>query len=701
MRRAIRQDAPSRRASAALPVLLAVALALVPSFAMAAETRGVGGSPPSPVDILVRRDLDAPFLDAVPICVPRELDGRVDSIVEKAAAGEWREASRTLERWSDKLEADADALAVLAAIFEARQAANRAARLAAEQNLDALARQPLHSERRTCLRLERARLLLTLARAPEAAAALARTRRGLASERAWDAARLAEIAYLEAEILYLADRRFDAHLAYRKHAAAPHPRLALAARLRLTDLSFDAGKIEEVSVEYETLLPRARAFGASDAGWSLRAAEAALDAGDPVRALRWVERFSEASSDRDARDVAEIRRADLEVRLDDPMAARKRLAALVTRRDDDPIGALAALRAIDLGVSEAKPDERLRQLTEAIGRERDNLRRYAMAVLLRELAARERFDEAAAVATRLAYDGVDPVVMPDFGATLDRLLAAMVRDGQQSCGASVRALGGRYGILIERASSVAPFARLGLCFEQMELPWLAVPVYRSISRRFGAAGASVVALALARSSLATGDLSLPRHMAEAALSEPSLETPAWQAILAETDLREGRTAKGVARARAVLDSPAIGLERPQLALSLARSLAQTRSSADARFLAERLPAWLEDELDDDDSPTLARMRLLEAGLAAAHVLRRAAEHADAFALYRAVDRAAEPGPLRSAARFWLGIARQTDATGKPAWGDDPAGELGSPWGRVADFEQRYESLRDVYAEVVE
>ena len=700
MKRGDRQGARGGRAGAVLSALLLIATGLVPDLAAGAETGRVRLSPPSPVDILVRRDLDAPFLDAVPMCVPAELDGRVDAILDKAAAGEWREASDTLERWSAQLEADAAALAVLEAVLAARQATTRPARVEAEQKLDLLARQPLHAKRRPCLRLERARLLLLLSRAPEAAAAIARARRGLSEGRAWDAARLAEIAYLDAEILYLSDRRFDAHLAYRRLASSPHPRLALAARLRLTDLSFDAGKIEAVSVEYETLLPRARAFGASDAAWSLRAAEAALDAGDWLRALRWVERFVESSRDREARYAAEIRRADLEVRLDDPMAARKRLAALVARRENDPIGALAALRAIDLGVSEAMPDERLRQLADAVGRERGNLRRYAMAVLLRELAARENFDEAAAVATRLAYDGVDAVMMPDFSATLDGLLAAIVRDGQASCARSVRALGGRYGILIERASAVAPFARLGLCFEQMELPWLAAPVYRSISRRFGAAGASLVALALARSSLATGDLSLPRHMAEAALAEPTVETPAWQALLAEVDLREGRTAKGVERARAVLDSPALGLERSQLVLALARSFARTQSTSDARYLAERLPAWLEEEADDD-APTLARMRLLEAGLAAAHVLRRASEHGDAFALYRAVDLAAEPGPLRSAARFWLGIARQDDASGRPAWGADPGAELGAPWARVADFERRYESLRDVYAEVVE
>ena len=113
----------------------------------------------------------------------------------------------------------------------------------------------------------------------------------------------------------------------------------------------------------------------------------------------------------------------------------------------------------------------------------------------------------------------------------------------------------------------------------------------------------------------------------------------------------------------------------------------------------RLPEWLEDEAGE--SPTVGRVRLLEAGLLTAHALRRAAVHDEAFALYRAVDRHAEAGPLRSSARFWLGIARQVDESGKRAWGDDVDRTLGSPWARVAGFEERFETLRDVYAGVLE
>jgi hypothetical protein len=263
----------------------------------------------------------------------------------------------------------------------------------------------------------------------------------------------------------------------------------------------------------------------------------------------------------------------------------------------------------------------------------------------------------------------------------------------------VRALGGRYGILIERASSVGPFAQLGRCFERMELPWLAVPVYRTISRRFGAQGASDVALPLARASLATGDFSLARHMADAALSDESNASAAWEAIVAESDYQAGQNAFASTRAKRVLDAAELDLQRPSLALAMARAAAATSSVADARFLAARLPDWLERQ--EGEASSVARLRLLEAGLSSAHVLRRAAAHDAAFVLYRAIDRHAEDGSMRSSARFWLGIARQPGAGGARAWGDDVDRTLGSPWARVAGFEERFEGLRDVYAGVLE
>lgn len=654
--------------------------------------------PPSSVEILNRRDLEAPYLDAVPLCVPKVLQGRIDPVIEKAIAGDWQEARRVLARWAESLEEHATALTALEGVFQAREARSRADRRAAERRLGVLLDEADQRDHAVCLRVERARLLMLLERVPEAGAQLRRVERTLDARDPWDRARLAEVAFGRAEMLYLAGRRFDAHIAYRKIAREQNPRLALAARLRLTDLSFDAGKVEQVSVDYESLLPRATAFGASVEGWALRAAEAALDAGDAMRALRWLERHAQVTVDREAQDVAEIRHADLEVRLGDPVAARKRLAGVVRRQGEAPIGSLAAVRAVDLGIFDGDPDAGLDAVAHVVQRQRAGLRRYAMGVLMRALAERGAFDEAVAVATKLAFDGVDGVVVPDYTANLDRLLARVLEPGEQACSRAVRALGGRYGILIERSSAIAPFARLGECFEEMELPWLAVPVYRTISRRFAAEGASAVALPLARASIATGDASLARNMAEAALAEASPDALAWQAILAEVDYREGRTAVAVKRTRALLDAPRLGLLRGRVVLGMARSLAKSGSVEDARLLAERIPDWLAD--GDGEPQNGDRVRLLEAGLLTAHALRGKGAWAPAFEVYGALERSAEAGPLRSSARFWLGLARKRNGDGGRAWGEEIEKSLGAPWAPVAAFEERYESLRDVYAGVL-
>ncbi len=673
--------------------------ALLASGAGAAFAGITATSPPSPVDILQRRDLQAPFLDAVTLCVPAELEGSIDSVVEMATAGSWKEAHAALAVSAGTLEGHAEALTAVDAIFSAREATDRASRLAAEQQFEALWQEASQRAQQPCLRLEAARLLLLLDRDAEAAAQLIRAESLLEGETPWDRARLAGIAFSRAEILYRTGHRFEAHMAFRKLARQENPRLALAARLRLADLSFDAGKLDAVSLEYEALLPRGTAFGAALDGWSLRAAEAALDAGDAARALRWLERFADSKPKGDVRDVAEIRRADLEVRLDDPLAARKRLAALAARRAGDPIGALAAVRAVDLDVQDGPAELRMETLAAAIRGQRHGLRRYALGVLMRELAAREMFDQALAVATRLAYDGVDSRIVPDFTTLLDGLLAQVAKGGDAACAESVRALGGRYGILIERASSLAPFVQLGLCFERMELPWLAVPLYRTVSRRFGAQGAADAALPLARASLAMGDVSLARHMADAALVETTPDSAGWQAILAESDFLEGRTSFALKRARSILDASTLGLQRSSLALAMARAAARADSLDDARFLASRLPDWLDQE--DGESPSAAGVRMLEAGLTTAHALRRGAHPDEAFAVYRAIDRHAEPGPIRSSARFWLGLARQGNEAGQRAWGADVDQTLGAPWARVAAFEERFEALRDVYAGVLE
>ena len=660
---------------------------------------------PSPYEILNSRILATPVLDAVPYCAPEGLDRAIDPVLEQANALEWSNAREILANWVEGLDRAGPELVVLDAVLSARDAKDREDLMVAEERFRMLLRNPYVGQQKICQRLELARIMLLLSRESEAAAQLTIVTR-LIDDLDEPSPHVLDVDFWRAEILYRTHHPFDAHLIYRKIANSDNARLALGSRLRLTDLSFDAGKVDKVTAEYEALLPRASAFGASTQGWALRASEAALDAGDRERGLRWLEEFLEDDPGRDARDTAEIRLADLDVEFDDPLRARKRLSTISGRRRGDAIGSVAAVRAIDLGVTDQSPDQRLDILLRMLRKQRSGIRRYALGVLMGELSHRGDLDGALAVATRLAYEGVDPVVTPHYARNLDRLLERVANQSQQAggCQGLVRALGGRYGILIERASKLDAFARVGGCFEEMELPWLAATVYRTIARRFGALGAQSIALPLARSSLAIGEVTLARRVATSALEDFDVRARsgedndflAWKAIVAEADFVDGRMREAADGLVSILDSPNLTLERAKLIRLLALTLKELDREDVAQYISDRAPKWLA----SSDLQPGAHANLIEAAMLAAHSFRRAGHPESAFLLYRTVDRYAEASALRSSARFWLGYSDELDAKGEKAWGEDPNETLGSPWGRLAKFEENYGSLRSAYSEAI-
>ena len=661
--------------------------------------------PPNPYDILASSELEAPVLDAVPFCEPRGLEAAAEPILDRARAQQWQEARTLLRGWMDQRASPSQALRTLEAVFVARAAVERGERVEAMAMLRARLRDPELGAEHYCLRAELARLLLLQGRESESAAQWTLAERKAAEAGFGD--RVADaIAAGRAEILYRTGRRFDAHLGFRAVAKSKDPRLAAAARLRLTDLSFDAGNVERVSAEYETLLPRVSLFGGEASGWALRAAEAALDAGRRERGRRWLDRYLEAGPPRDGRDAAEIRLADLDVLDGDPLAARKRLKSVSSRRNDDEIGAVAAVRAIQLGLFEGSPPQRIALLKRVVRTQRRGVRAYALDVLMNELEDQGDLEGALVVATRLAYAGIDPVVSSDFEGRLGRLLDAVTAGGaSMNCDSIVRTLGGRYGILIERTEKVLPWKRVGLCFEQLELPWLAAEVYRSMTRRFGTRGASVVALPLARSSLATGEVMLARRMALAALGEPGPDEARWRAVLAEAEFREGRLASAARELRAVLESKSPGFEQGKLVRLFAmalRELALERKmkASDLHFLSESIPGWL---ASPNRGPA-ARAQLIESALLAGHAQRSLGRFEPAAKLYETVVREAGPGVLNTSAQFWLARLRESEAVAGPDAGPeavaDAAGEetqnWSSPWARLAQFEQAFSPLRETY-----
>jgi hypothetical protein len=646
--------------------------------------------PPSPYAILGSDLLDPPRLEAIPVCIPARLSVGLGDFEKAIGEQDFEAADESLSAFEatiaiqDPAEREKD-LTLIRAALAARRAADREQRVAAQLQLEDITKHERDSERLGCALIESARILVALDRLPEAYAA---TRR-ISKQYAWqgDAHPLMTAArFFDAEILYRRGEDFNAHLAYREIAGSKNPRIAAAARLRLTDLSFDAGKSRPVQLEYETLLPHGAAFGARMTDWALRASEAALDAGDFSAVRAWFDRHADEIEDRDARDVAEIRRADLDALEGRPDEAFKRLRGLFGRKGRPDVEALAKVRSVDLGVSSASPDRRIAELHNATATPNRRVRVYALSVLVHELLLLGRLDEGVAAVTRLAYEGANPVLARYFEADVAALLERTrldARDGP-GCRRMIRRLGGRYGILMNHASDAAPFLALGRCFERLNFNDLAVALYRTLPRVFGLSAARQVALPLARTSLAAGEPAMARAAAQVNLRHDDVDAAAWRALLARAEAALGHADKARTLLRGLLSKDAVPEERVELALLFAQLIDGRPHGDDTRLLMRALDAIPE-----------ARQRqhvaaFSEANMRAAQILRRQGRLDDARRYYRIAAAHLTEGSRKREALYWTGqspasAGEVSDGTGKA--GDPADGRSRSAWTRLAVYDE--------------
>ncbi len=663
-----------------------VALALLCSVLPAGAARTPDAElPPSPYAILGSDLLDPPRLEAIAACIPTRLSMGLGDFEKAIGEGDFEAAGEHLDTFEGTIaiqepaERESD-LALIRAVLAARKAVTREQRFAALALVEEITKHERDSERLGCALAESARLLIAMGRLPEAYAA---TRR-IVKQYAWqgdDHPLMLAARFYDAEILYQRGEEFDAHLAYREIAGSKHPRIAAAARLRLTDLSFDAGKSRPVQLEYETLLPHGQAFGARMADWALRASEAAIDAGDYNAARAWFERHAEEIEDRDARDVAEIRRADLEALQGRPDEAFKRLRGLFGRKGRPDIEALARVRSIDLGVSSAPPDERITQLHDATATANRRVRVYALAVLVHELLLLGRLDEGIGAVTRLAYEGADPVLARRFPDDVDALLERVRIDASSDAGCRrmIRRLGGRYGILLDHSSNVEPFLTLGRCFEDLGFNDLAVGLYRSLPRTFGLSVARKVALPLARTSLGTGEPAMARAAAEVNLRHGDVDAKAWRALQARAEAALGHADKARAQLRKILREGAPEDQRVEL-LALYASLLDGRPyDDDTRLLTEQLKSVPKSQRGKFESA------FSEANMRTAQILRRQGRMKSAREFYRVAAAHLPEGSRKREALYWSGVA--------PDSNEPDSGRTGA-WTRLATYDQ---TTRDMSA----
>jgi len=685
--------------------LLALAPALA-GLALGAAAGTAAPAPPSPYEILDRRWLATPLLEAVSLCLPSDLPASLGAVAARARAGESPSALALRLREPGPAAGPDPERGHLAALLAARGARERAERLAALAGLRALAEEPEPGARgvpdgfRLCAHLESARLLLALERFPEAAAQASRAGR-LASERAATAP-LAESAELyRAEGLFRAGWLREADLAYRRLAYSTQWPLAAAARLRVADAVFERGDRARVAEDYETLLARAGDFGASERGWALRASEAALAAGRREPARRFAERLLALEPTHPARPAVEIRLADLALLDEREAEARERLERLAQAEGESPAGWLARARLAALPGEPAAAAQRLEALATLARVPHRNVSLYAQALLVHELVGRGDWDEALALHARLSYEAVPDWLAPQRRRDLARTLAAVaaLADGEAGCLGLVRRLGGRYALLAGSTLDPAPFLRLGGCYESRGLALLAHKVYRSLA--VGEAAAREVALPLARTALASGDLAYVRRAAAGTVRRAGEEAGHWLLILAEGELADGSRTRARQLLRALVERGEPAGQRLAALRAFALSLAAPAAASGERGA----PAG---DADDPDRELLRRgleglgpeeraadpRTFGEAALLAAEGERRAGRAHSARALYASAAAALPPGATHShAAYFAAALAPALDAAAL-TWRTEAEQAPPGGWQRLARAEAGIAPVRD-------
>ncbi len=688
-RRTLRRCA-LRRSVAGIATLAAALVAPDGTAQIPVDPLAGGARPgrPNPYVVLDPSLIATPPLDAFSICVWGSLPAKLDPVIDAAKDGDLARASETLVSLLGRVEVEPRALRLLRAMLAAREAGPEGTRASGDELAAALADAPTLSAQ-ACGHVERARLDLVSGRYPEAAAHALRATRMI--RELPDPSLVAERAdFYRAESLYFSGHREQARVTYRSLADSSKPRTVAAARLRLADLRFDEGQPALARDEYETLLVRASAFGASIDGWALRAAEAARADDDLAAAANWVQRFLQTEPDPRSEALATVRLADFFVERGDVEAGRELLVPLRAEAPDEAIEVLVGVRMIDLGIDSSPPDERWERLAKA-GRSRSRaLSLYARGVHAHALRESERVPEALELLSRLAYDSPSPTLAPHLVDDVDRVLAMAVERNRSRdrCDRLVDWTGKHQSTLVRIASEPAPFLAIGECYAALGLPNAALDVYRSITRSFGTRAGEVLALPVARAALALGDVGLARTAAAAGVRRGGEHADAWRLLQGEAELHEGHWTRAAEGLEPLLASGLAPEERLRATWAFARAAARLSAPEPHRDrLREAVLATADEERDAHPD------RFGEAALRAAEIHRELGESARALPLYELAVAHLTSGVLRAEAAYWLGALHPDSRQALVAWRIAVDTEAGGTWSALAADQLETAKLR--------
>jgi hypothetical protein len=535
---------------------------------------------------------------------------------------------------------ESNGTALATAALDARIAANPGDLRQARQRLRLALNENVAQRLQLPARLELSRAELELGLHPEAAASAVLVVR---ESRNKPDSLIEGAQWLLAEALYLAGRGDRALEHYHRLSRSGAPRFASAAALRLADIEFDRNR--EVP-DYGERLAEIANHGVDPRPWAPRAAESAIRSGDLEAAESWLLRFLADASDSRVQGAAAIRLADLESTRGERQGARARLEAVETMHRGTPLGALAAVRLVELGLLE-DPGEQLARLRAAARSPHPSVSANANALLGRLLLDLDRVDESVQALIRASRSAANPTPERTSG-DLARALDALTLESQSiDCAALLVRFAVRLDHLIEHVVTPEPFLRLGACYEEIGLPATAMKIYRALARAQGPATAGAIALPIARSSLAVGDVAAAHTRALGHAPIPDV-TPEWQVLLARSSLAGGDREAALQVLKRLVETRSPKSTRPATLALLARTAVDADPDATIVALLDAKLASPPPVFSDEEAYALG-----EAALLTATLQRRSGNVERAVALNTLAAEWLPEGWRRKEAGYWL------------------------------------------------
>jgi len=609
-------------------------------------------------------------IDPAPICLPasfsRRVARRAASLVEAPVDPE---AARHWVALHDRS---------LGHDVLVRFIAARAARTPREIHRSAIALEELRGdvdrELRECATLESARMLLFQRRYADAAA---RAIQAQAVARTPERRRIA--TFYRAEAHALSGRRETARelLLPIAESQGDEPIVAAArARIAALDLASDDETVDRprARAALESAVLRAREIGLPIAAFGARAVEAALEADDDRGVEEWISALLRTRMPIEVLDWLRVLEADREAAKGHIVTARAKYDAIAHARAGSPIGTLAALRSL-LHADLRRGDAELRWLRETAASATPPLSGYARLVLAQVAIASDEPEHALDLLTAAVFEHPRADLARATSARITELLSQLLEAGDEAeCSRSLEIADWRRTLLVQSSARIEPFLALGRCYERFGLAAPAEGLYRDALRRFGAEAGPLLALPLARTSLALGEVARTRTVALAQSRVESPQQSAWQLLLGRAQIAEGDDAGGLATLAPLVERGEPQGER-MLALSeFARVLRRrgelaSQAAAISRALLA-LPAVERDE----------RAALLAVEIAHAH--RESGRASDARTLYDLALATSVAPSTRAEALYWRD-ARARDRARAPSLREIAGEPQTRPWAELA------------------